>query len=1031
MIKTYLTFVLLLSFSALFSQTCVNNVNTDPPNAFNNALPANPDALKYLNNFSWFDMSAPYTLTNMYQFNQLPYQTLSNVWVNQYHYYKYITEAPLPLPENGWELLTVNLGRFPDNTTAHTFTNGALSESVYYPYIVLYNRYSGVIRVFLKYVLSNQSASAAIKVNLEFANNQVSGLLRSYRGFEPTLASLTDVTKVSATVDMTNSPNTWASVDFQATYDPCTCSYPSLLKISFRQISSSSVKIFRHDDTPYAGNAGQPIIENVGGLQFVEDFANNVIHPDLNWFPGFAFNEGVNDFINISKSYGLVANKNMYQLIQILLYKTHIFSAHLINNFGQHSKERKLQMAVLRFGKYILNEIMNYGTTINSTILAAAEQAAIAESSVLTTSESDKQFSGISGSNWYDLVKNNRPDILTHINGQRIFNSENLFAEIKTILSKYSRFVNASNLDESSIKSAPTEPISNLLGLNYSGQDESVRDFSSNFFTPGTYGSAGTGSPALTSVANQTPALTYPVYNEVLGTFAVLEAPKVKISSKVIEDSKVNELSYWRMILDGSTNNPRGYVNTQRYQSWQDEYQVQIDGDLKFVINPALDVKSYSIKAGFEIFETYNNDFLNDKGSLADDPKRKSATFSFQDGQGFSNVNSTNTKMTSNSHLLSDGNNFGNYSTNPDIYDSYFSTDWANPVIPDIERDGIKTLHFNTELVPLENFNDFVAGNRILNEFISITNEPVPTANFNNVFSTTQNGQGNTHINVNNLWVLPSEYVAFNLQRTNVSVNLKLVVDIEFNTLNSDGHPNRTTQILTIPISGSNITLVNGSNIVPSPPLVNSSFGNVIFDGTPVEGCALIGTNYECRAINTITISDDIETSNGFTAEFIAGQEINVINESEISPEVILRIDNSTFYDPIFAADPTFVQNFCDGITSGSYKANAPKSSRVNTESENGKVDEKNRKDYVNIDFTLFPNPTNSDIVSLQLIKGAEIDSPIEITMHDLAGKLVNIQSESMGSGMYSIDVSNIAPGTYFVTGSTYGNKVTKRLIVL
>jgi len=138
------------------------------------------------------------------------------------------------------------------------------------------------------------------------------------------------------------------------------------------------------------------------------------------------------------------------------------------------------------------------------------------------------------------------------------------------------------------------------------------------------------------------------------------------------------------------------------------------------------------------------------------------------------------------------------------------------------------------------------------------------------------------------------------------------------------------------------------------------------------------------------------------------------------------------YSQPMPKADQDQVTAFCEFTGFNGYKANVPRSLQVQMNEISPVIDPDQVNDLVShrIDFTLYPNPTNRDIVTMQLLRGYDSDSPIEITMHDLAGRLVTVKSESTGAGLYTIDVSNIAPGAYFVTGSTYGNKVTKRLIV-
>lgn len=96
-------------------------------------------------------------------------------------YYDYIYNGPKPLTESGWELLLVNVGRYPDDIREITGSNDFRS----FPYIVIYNKYLGKIRVFCKFGLDQtvHEATNAIEIYLSFESvNKYSGAMRLYDG---------------------------------------------------------------------------------------------------------------------------------------------------------------------------------------------------------------------------------------------------------------------------------------------------------------------------------------------------------------------------------------------------------------------------------------------------------------------------------------------------------------------------------------------------------------------------------------------------------------------------------------------------------------------------------------------------------------------------------------------------------------------------------------------------------------------------------------------------------------------------------
>ncbi len=120
-----------------FNQVCPSVVSTDPRN------PSNPDRPELENQFFWFPHDGndhnsfeiqtaantyPYVNSPFWNFsNQLPVGQLAKEHLSDFY------------PEDGWELVKVNFGKLNDGTQRSTLPS--------MPYMMLYNRYTGTLRV--------------------------------------------------------------------------------------------------------------------------------------------------------------------------------------------------------------------------------------------------------------------------------------------------------------------------------------------------------------------------------------------------------------------------------------------------------------------------------------------------------------------------------------------------------------------------------------------------------------------------------------------------------------------------------------------------------------------------------------------------------------------------------------------------------------------------------------------------------------------------------------------------------------------
>ncbi|QNL21100.1 hypothetical protein HZR84_03815 [Hyphobacterium sp. CCMP332] len=153
--------------------------------------------------------------------------------------------------EDGWELLWVGLGYYPNGEPVNSTNPNRVystSQNVKHPsvpYIIMYNRYRGVIRIFAN-ILSELTAYDHVNVYLEFNNTSgltspVSGLLRHVRSYDQALDKNTvGVSAVSNHANAGNQTN-WFSTDIQIGFDPCTCYFGSKLRLRFEGVDVSDL----------------------------------------------------------------------------------------------------------------------------------------------------------------------------------------------------------------------------------------------------------------------------------------------------------------------------------------------------------------------------------------------------------------------------------------------------------------------------------------------------------------------------------------------------------------------------------------------------------------------------------------------------------------------------------------------------------------------------------------------------------------------------------------------------------------------
>ncbi|AXG71395.1 hypothetical protein KORDIASMS9_03652 [Kordia sp. SMS9] len=943
--------MLFLGISSVHAQ-CDNDVSTDPENPTNNALPKdllNPDGdERYLNGTNWFPLTLggsleDYDLSNMF-WSGTPLPEMDNIWSLSIPYYNYINASPRPTPKNGWELLLVNLGRYPNNVEV------ADSNETFQalPYIVIYNRYSGVVRVFANFGLDQLIGDGpdAVEVVMSFVlnndNSGATGLARLYSGKDLALDQHSKVTTMKSLAKATNAQRQWFSTDFQIAYDPCTCSYPSKIQISFNQITEENITLH-------------------GRSLSVDD---NLINNDLQIDP-MTFLSGFDASGNDAEKGGILIYKGLQTLVDDYIeryekYEADLLAANRQNKIVEHN------LNVLKALKYTLYAVFTLG----------ANPSAI-------------DIGPIEATDWYTKLKEKYGAFIKKADKLK---TDNILKIAKKVLGSDAKTYIEQNFEKVPLPTAPDPnkvPSVTFTEMHFEGiiSDSQVKG-GPTFYTPGTYGTAAT-QVLNTDTADPTdmrdPILQtmyeYPVYNEVLGTFALLNSPAITIADRYVPETVFEDT----FLVDT-------FWNPIHYKSWTREYQIKISNDLMYALNESLDIKKHEIKAAYR-FKAKTNVALT--GQLHYNV--------FLDPYYTTNVFSTNYDVDAYDIWINQS-------------DTPFTNSVENGWDPYVGDYGDDDGNFQTPFVPLDALKNFNVGVGLKQEFFEF-----------GCLDCTFPDDPNFPLHV---W----QGFKFGFY----DIELVLMVDIEYETKNEYGENNTSTQILTFDITEDNIEyssepytyeLIDETlHTQYDAKLFNENLGfeDVVFDGSPVEGCWLSGSTYTCRAWNDIDITGNLSTTAGYNVNIIAGNQIETSPESIISPEIAMWIDSPfNLSQPMIHATVGQINAFCN---SSDYKANILDPSIGERTANNEDVlFTQAEEDETPEEIYLYPNPANN-YVNLY-IDQENLGKNISIETYDMSGRKYMLEMNTIGAASFAINIESLASGIYFV--KVYDNQALLKTLKL
>jgi hypothetical protein len=240
-----LTIAISVSLTA-YGQDCDDyTFSTHPTTAVNEQDPYHINL-----DFDWTAQTFDFYNLGNWGTGSLPfYQTSGNPYIAHLH------ESQDSDPDDGWELLFYDFGtqiKLNNNgdpvidavTNAYELETVATTEATN-PLFVLYNRYTGIARVFAR-IEQQYAGYSMARIRLYF-ENQTTGLIQtSLINDHNTLLPLDQFFEdpsYDSPVAFINTQGKWFYTDFFMNYDPCTCDFESKLWLEVRLIEEATIDL--------------------------------------------------------------------------------------------------------------------------------------------------------------------------------------------------------------------------------------------------------------------------------------------------------------------------------------------------------------------------------------------------------------------------------------------------------------------------------------------------------------------------------------------------------------------------------------------------------------------------------------------------------------------------------------------------------------------------------------------------------------------------------------------------------------------
>lgn len=254
--KLRLLFILtLFNCCQVFGQCLPNGITTNPMNPTNPQLPSKTNFFFDWTQSSWQNNSFCQPFTQI----ESPFFKTDNLEI--------LRSSKDMLPEDGWELIRRDFG--------YTDQNAIKPEVPEHTYFILYNKFTGVLRVLLKTCRGLDYNGVKITLKFDATTSFQTALLdftSSIRALNETHIKNPSVQSASAFV---NDQTKWFYADFLMAYDPCNCNYKSKINIISELIENSTITLQGSITGSITSiTNGQGTVNNDGSYSF-KDFVSD------------------------------------------------------------------------------------------------------------------------------------------------------------------------------------------------------------------------------------------------------------------------------------------------------------------------------------------------------------------------------------------------------------------------------------------------------------------------------------------------------------------------------------------------------------------------------------------------------------------------------------------------------------------------------------------------------------------------------------------------------------------------------------
>lgn len=615
----YYSLVLYLGFCFSIDAQCVRGISTNPANPvnteFDHLLNGSTTINPWLNTFDWgetdnlgfvpialepnggwlipdftgvvFTMKNPFLDGGSGHYNYL-YEPSSNYHARDFHW------------EDGWELLWLGTGYYPNGEAVNSVNANRLIkystgvESPRAPYIILYNRYRGVMRVFVN-VFAPLGAYDNASIELTFLDdrNELSGNLRLVNGLDQALDISTSAYFVKSQQAMSPNIRQWMSVDFQMAFDPCVCDFSSQFRIEIAGSEALDVNLYGR---------------GVSLILPIADPSTGRSTYDQNFLSVHAIKE-------TAQSGG-----------QAMYHKTDKLIEDYQNRLQRYNQDLKdynsLENSIIRLGlnsvkDYLKTGVLDYGNWASTLALLGADIGLTPASKEYSfryrapssLPEFPKEFGTIPAGPYYDgqQIAGSNFIVDVRVNDDTVTMRRYDYGSIEKDIKSNAGKLLGGGFDMLSMQLfpkafnkpvRPSTPTAAYSEMRFSGTivDSDVLVELGPFINPGSNKSSTPISP-----------FNYPAYNEAMGIFALLETPKFKIYQPETEWEWKGRFQDWE----------GGPMPGADYEEWRynKELLIKLDAPLKYKLNPALDIDYENtevlvmLELEYKSIEDYDPDF--------------------------------------------------------------------------------------------------------------------------------------------------------------------------------------------------------------------------------------------------------------------------------------------------------------------------------------------------------------------------------------------------------------------------------------